>query len=87
MTASTVPASRSSSISDRSAAPRGTIRSVRSLGSALYRTQTVWIRNSQLLEELAELVRQTGPHVLAETGVGPITAARLLGEIAGIERC
>jgi transposase len=41
---------------------------------------------NQLHEELATLVRETAPHLLAETGVGPITAARLLGEIAGIER-
>ena len=41
---------------------------------------------NELHEELTELVQQTAPHLLAQTGVGPITAARLLGEIAGIDR-
>jgi transposase len=36
--------------------------------------------------ELKELITQTAPHLLAETGVGALTAARLLGEIAGVER-
>jgi transposase len=36
--------------------------------------------------ELKDLVTQTAPHLLAETGVGALTAARLLGEIAGIDR-
>jgi transposase len=41
---------------------------------------------NELHKELTALVRQTAPHLLAETGVGPVTAARLLGEIAGIDR-
>ena len=41
---------------------------------------------SALIDELKQLVTQAAPHLLAETGVGPITAAALIGEIAGIER-
>jgi transposase len=32
------------------------------------------------------MVRETAPQLLAETGIGPITGAQLLGEIAGIDR-
>ena len=39
-----------------------------------------------LKAELTELVKQTAPQLLAEPGVGALTAARLLGEIAGVER-
>ena len=36
--------------------------------------------------EIAELVAQVAPRLLAEPGVGPLTAAKLVGEIAGAER-
>ena len=36
--------------------------------------------------EIAELVAQVAPQLLAEPGVGPLTAAKLVGEIAGAER-
>ena len=39
-----------------------------------------------LIEELKQLVSQTTPQLLAQTGIGPITAAALIGEIAGIDR-
>jgi transposase len=39
-----------------------------------------------LIDELTQLVSDTAPHLLAHTGIGPITAAALLGEIAGAER-
>ncbi len=39
-----------------------------------------------LYEQLAGLVRQAAPRLLAETGVGVLIAAKLLGEIAGIDR-
>jgi transposase len=39
-----------------------------------------------LVDELKQLVTQAAPQLLSETGIGPITAAALLGEIAGIDR-
>ena len=36
--------------------------------------------------EIAELVAHVAPQLLAEPGFGPLTAAKLVGEIAGIER-
>ncbi len=45
-------------------------------------TQTI----NALHDELARLVRATAPQLLAERGVGVLIAAKLIGEIAGIER-
>jgi transposase len=39
-----------------------------------------------LYEQLAGLVKQIAPHLLAETGLGVLIAAKLIGEIAGIDR-
>src|SRR5215210_1242750 len=39
-----------------------------------------------LESEIAELVGQVAPQLLDEPGFGPLTAAKLLGEIAGAER-
>jgi transposase len=39
-----------------------------------------------LYEQLAGLVAQVAPHLLAETGLGVLIAAKLIGEIAGIDR-
>ena len=36
--------------------------------------------------EIAQLVAQIAPHLLAEPGLGPLTAAKLVGEIAGAGR-
>jgi len=36
--------------------------------------------------QIAELVAQAAPQLLAETGVGPLTAGKLIGEIAGAQR-
>ena len=36
--------------------------------------------------EIAELVAQIAPQLLAEPGFGPLTAAKLVGEIAGADR-
>ena len=36
--------------------------------------------------EIAELVAQLAPRLLAEPGCGPLTAAKLVGEIAGAQR-
>ena len=39
-----------------------------------------------LKAEIAELVAQIAPQVLTEPGFGPLTAAKLVGEIAGANR-
>jgi transposase len=41
---------------------------------------------TQLTDELGVLVRQLAPQLLAEPGVGILIAAKLIGEIAGIDR-
>jgi transposase len=48
------------------------------------RGQTASIR--ALDAELAQRVRAYAPRLLAERGCGPLTAAKLIGEIAGVER-
>jgi transposase len=48
------------------------------------RAQTASIR--QLESELVQLTRAYAPHLLAERGCGPLTAAKLIGEIAGADR-
>jgi transposase len=40
----------------------------------------------QLEAEITDLVGQIAPHLLAEPGFGPLTAAKLVGEIAGAQR-
>jgi len=55
---------------------RDEIRRIRDL------TRTI----TQLHEELRGLVNQVAPQLLAEQGLGVITAAKLIGEIAGIDR-
>jgi transposase len=39
-----------------------------------------------LQAEIAELVDQVAPQMLGEPGFGPLTAAKLIGEIAGAQR-
>jgi transposase len=41
---------------------------------------------TQLYEQLAGLVTQVAPHLLAEKGLGVLIAAKLIGEIAGVDR-
>jgi transposase len=41
---------------------------------------------NQLQTEIAKLVAQVAPQLLAEVGCGPLTAAKIIGEIAGIDR-
>jgi transposase len=45
-------------------------------------TQTI----KALEAEIADLVAQIAPHLLTEPGFGPLTAAKLVGEIAGARR-
>jgi transposase len=55
---------------------RDMIRRIREL------TRTI----AALRDELAALVAQTAPQLLAETGIGVVLAAKFIGEIAGIDR-
>lgn len=41
---------------------------------------------ARLITDLDQLTRELAPQLVAETGIGPITAAAVIGEIAGIER-
>jgi transposase len=41
---------------------------------------------NELEAEIAQLVAQIAPQLLTEPGFGPLTAAKLVGEIAGIDR-
>ena len=41
---------------------------------------------TELYEQLAGLVKQVAPQLLAEKGLGVLIAAKLIGEIAGIDR-
>jgi len=41
---------------------------------------------TELYEQLAGLVKQAAPQLLAETGLGVLIAAKLIGEIAGVDR-
>ena len=43
-------------------------------------------RSTRSKREIAELVAQVAPQLLAEPGFGPLTAAKLVGEIAGADR-
>jgi transposase len=45
-------------------------------------TQTI----KQLEADISDLVSQIAPHLLSEPGFGPLTAAKLVGEIAGAQR-
>ncbi len=45
-------------------------------------TQTI----NELEAEIADLVAEIAPHLLCEPGFGPLTAAKLVGEIAGAQR-
>jgi transposase len=55
---------------------RDELRRIRDLTAAI----------TQLERELAALVDQLAPQLLAETGCGVLTAAKLIGEIAGVSR-
>ena len=59
-----------------SASPRDELRRLREL------TATI----KALEAEIAELVTALAPQLVAEPGCGPLTAAKLVGEIAGADR-
>ncbi len=59
---------------------------VRIARDELRRLRELTVASTALEAEIAELVAEVAPHLLDEPGFGPLTAAKLLGEIAGIER-
>ena len=59
---------------------------VRIARDELRRVRELTVAASALEAEIAELVAQVAPQLLDEPGFGPLTTAKLLGEIAGAER-
>jgi transposase len=50
------------------------------------RCRTLTIEIDQLEREIATLVEQLAPSLIAICGCGPLTAAKIVGETAGVER-
>src|SRR3954467_9437171 len=75
----------STRISRRLARAEQTMR-VRIARDELRRLRELTHAINQLEREITELVQQLAPQLLAEPGVGPLIAAKLLGEIAGAQR-
>jgi len=59
---------------------------VRIARDELRRLRELTVAANELETEIAELVGQAAPHLLDEPGFGPLTTAKLLGEIAGAGR-
>ncbi len=59
---------------------------VRIARDQLRRLRELTAATNALEAEIADLVAQIAPQLLDEPGFGPLTAAKLLGEVAGIER-
>src|SRR5918995_972072 len=59
---------------------------VRIARDELRRLRDLTAATTALEAEIADLVAQVAPQLLDEPGFGPLTAAKLLGEIAGAER-
>jgi transposase len=64
---------------------RPTVR-VRIARDMIRRIRELTVTINQLHQELARLVAQVAPQLLAEPGVGVLIAAKLIGEIAGAHR-
>jgi transposase len=75
----------STRLSGRLARAEQTAR-VRIARDELRRLRELTVSLNELETEIAALVAQFAPHLLDEPGFGPLTAAKLLGEIAGVER-
>jgi len=66
-------------------------RATKTVQVQIARDMIDWVREltrmiTELYEQLAALVRQVAPQLLAEKGLGVLIAAKLTGEIAGIDR-
>jgi transposase len=72
-------------VTRRLAPARPSVR-VRIARDLIHRIRELTTTINQLARELAELVRQVAPQLLAEPGLGVLTAAKLIGEIAGAHR-
>src|SRR3954453_2119163 len=59
---------------------------VRSAPDLLRRLRELTQAINELERDITTLVKQTAPQLLAEPGFGPLTAAKLVGEIAGAQR-
>jgi transposase len=59
---------------------------VRIARDELRRLRDLTVAADALEAEIAELVTQAAPQLLDEPGFGPLTAAKLIGEIAGVQR-
>src|SRR5215213_562917 len=59
---------------------------VRIARDELRRLRELTVAARELEAEIAELVARVAPQLLSEPGFGPLTAAKLLGEIAGAQR-
>jgi transposase len=70
----------------RRLADAGTSARVRVARDELRRIRELTRTINELVREMEVLVRQAAPQLLAETGIGPVTGAQLLGEIAGVHR-
>jgi transposase len=75
----------SSRIGRRLARAEQTMR-VRIARDELRRLRELTTAIKALEAEIAELVGRLAPHLVAEPGCGPLTAAKLVGEIAGADR-
>jgi transposase len=72
-------------ITRRLARAQPTVR-VRIARDMIRRIRELTATINQLHQELAQLVTQVAPQLLAERGVGVLIAAKLIGEIAGAQR-
>jgi transposase len=59
---------------------------VRIARDELRRLRELTVAANELEAEIADLVAKAAPQLLAEPGFGPLTAAKLIGEIAGADR-
>jgi transposase len=59
---------------------------VRIVRDELRRLRELTVAANELEAEISDLVEQPAPQLLAEPGFGPLTAGKLLGEIAGARR-
>ncbi len=59
---------------------------VRIARDMIRRVQELTRATKDLYEQIAKLVANVAPQLLAETGIGVLLAAKFIGEIAGIQR-
>lgn len=59
---------------------------VRIARDELRRLRELTVATKELETEITDLVAQVAPQLLSEPGFGPLTAAKLIGEIAGADR-